>query len=70
MLNAITAVVLVVWTANFAASLLVPEYDGTAINGIFTVFIGAVLALKGKSSKDDDDDEPDPKRSTATRSEE
>lgn len=63
MLNIIAAVVLLVWTANFAASFFVEDYDGSAINGIFTVIMGAILAIKGKgagkSPKDEQDDDRD-----------
>lgn len=44
----IVLTVTAVWVANFVASLLMPDYDGNAINGIFTVIMGAVLAIKGK----------------------
>lgn len=60
MLNIIAGVVLAVWAANFVASLLTDDYDGSAINGIFTVIMGAILAIKGKNAgrnKDDNDDD-------------
>lgn len=59
LLNVIAAVVLIVWCANFVASLLIKEYDGSAINGIFTVVIGGILAMKSKSGRSDDEDEDD-----------
>ena len=59
MLNLIATVVLVIWTCNFIATLLVDGYDGNAINGIFTVVIGTVIAIKGRQAggKSTDGDE-------------
>lgn len=61
-INLISGAVLFIWACNFGATLLIDGYDGNAINGIFTVIIGSVIAIKGKqagnrSTDGGDDDE-------------
>jgi hypothetical protein len=65
-LNFIAGVVLAVWSGNFVATLAVDGYDGSAINGVFTVIMGAILAIKGKQggqAADEDEAKPEETRS-------
>ena len=42
---AIITVVTVVWVVNFAADLLIKDYDGAPVNTVFAAVIGAAFAL-------------------------
>lgn len=50
--TAIIVVVTAVWAANFAAGLLVPDYEpDQAINGIFMALVGGLLAIGSRKDE-------------------
>lgn len=55
--NAIIGVVTTVWAANFAAGLLVNDYEpDQAINAIFMAIVGGLFAIGARSESKRGDD--------------